>query len=650
MTRRITAQARRKVQMTMRKYMEDEINAVFHPLPGTGKTTGFIKNVADLDVQASLLQPTRKLRKEAVEKAEAHGISYVNIPSFPDSSPLMDEDSAWYSSRAENWYSRGMPPREIYERIGDDIPENEDAYKAAINEDWSDVQLLIGDVHHLYLDTVVQDRVLAIDDVDPVQKLTSTYVLDPEHRNFDDALQDEISEYLVQHQFPVTTLHELESASSSKQQRCLQIAQQNPSWKDIPDTHHVRSKTSEVVQAICRATDYDTRTDWLKYWDRCISGAIKKVAYQGGGVLGITSIPTHVDQCSALYVLDATPNRPLLDQWHQDLNMMTRYEGCLDGREAHYLEEMGYKVFQTSNYLNSRHGYNRPTTSSRVKQMKEMMEDALGEEPAVIDSLSMHEQYDFWEDDTNEGTHFAETRGINDFADKNVGLVAGTTHYGDDYIKRYAAYCGVDATVERPEGEEGTWQDPVSREIHAHMTEAEVFQAMMRFGRNTDGEKYIWIDTKCIPDFVPRTKPAQGVDNLVVKNKGSVMDVWEKLDEGLTSAKELAQDSEFSLRSIYRALEELTERGYVRVEKDSGHYNADEFEKAASNLADGADVTEQLTSALSTSTIRKCQKLQDHRTTERDLHGHVVEAMGISASSPIPEDFDSGQLALTQFN
>jgi hypothetical protein len=108
----------------------------------------------------------------------------------------------------------------------------------------------------------------------------------------------------------------------------------------------------------------------------------------------------------------------------------------------------------------------------------------------------------------DEPMRYGNLLGSNQFDTTRVGAVIGSSHYGDGYIGKWAAYAGEAATL----GTDARGQDEQGRmtqleygetgdRIHEHM-KTETLQAMFRFGRDGDGAT-VYVDSDVLPDWVP---------------------------------------------------------------------------------------------------------------------------------------------------
>jgi DNA-binding Lrp family transcriptional regulator len=186
--------------------------------------------------------------------------------------------------------------------------------------------------------------------------------------------------------------------------------------------------------------------------------------------------------------------------------------------------------------------------------------------------------------------HFGNLKGSNEFKTSRLGAVVGSRHYGDGFIKKWGALMG--ENVER--GEEkgvGLSYGEAGDKIHRHMTEHEVAQALLRFGRDGNGA-VVYVATSKIPDWIPREATVEDSDTKdVVKRTRSDAErevIREITDEGRQTAGELSEVVDVTRRQVYNITEKLEEEGLVERENIGNGYEFAPTDDAAdaSDLAD----------------------------------------------------------------
>lgn len=577
---------RYKVEASQAEMMEQGIHGNIPAYPNSGKSFGFIKNAAEMDEPITLLQPNRDLRDESASIAEEEfNLDVLDLPSFPHDSPLMDETSEWYNENVVGWYERGMPPRMINQRV--ETPD-EDEYQRKLDLDWGTMQMLVGDPVHSFLDRVNASRHVAMDDIDVYESFVSKY-------EFGDQQQaKEIREYIEHHALDLedeqnkagipdeplpTSVSMLLNASQEMKDLIFKYTENNPSWKDIPDTEHVTASTSRFIHVVTAKAAWQHRVEWTET-DPCISEGIKimGVFVPEDDVALIGQLPNNLRQAETVLMMSATPVYPVLRTFFGDLDLpastvdpLTKTE-----KELYFGEYLNMKIYQTTDYLRPSSGDNSVPLDRLIDQIYAYLEHpSTNGYPLIISSKKfleravpiLKEEFDWFTDE--HYIHFAKAIGTNQFEEVTDCIVFGCPHYGDDYVRQVAAFCGDrDAEPIRKKHEPTRWSTEISQEVYQDMTAGSVFQALMRVGRSTDEETTVWVESSAIPKYVPRIK--MDVHSLT---DTEVM-VMEQLTDNQKTIPEVYESIDRAWTTVYSAMDRLKDLGMVRV-ADTGKHNAD---------------------------------------------------------------------------
>ena len=265
--------------------------------------------------------------------------------------------------------------------------------------------------------------------------------------------------------------------------------------------------------------------------------------------------------------LDGTPQKSL---WGAATGLNFREERVVLKEEmAHYLHDvMGIEVVDLSDgaksYSSGKHLY--PDTDGAITLAAELKH---GVKPGVISTKKALQEYDDTDilRSANGTMNYGSMLSSNDFEDKEVGVILGSKHPGDDVFKKWGALMGygVEANRNNDTGE-GYGLDlnygPVGNDILYHFREDQVLQAILRFGRSskTNGatvylnhEAYPeWIDGEKlqIPSFINSEKKRKVISELRTGKPMSVGD--------------LKQATGVSRSHIRNVLRTLTNRGDIR--------------------------------------------------------------------------------------
>jgi len=282
--------------------------------------------------------------------------------------------------------------------------------------------------------------------------------------------------------------------------------------------------------------------------------------------------------------LDGTPT-PYL--WEVATGCDLTHRVVLEGRRAEYVEHaLGYRIVQTSEYSRPYHNLDHINTA-RDGALLRAIRHRHGEAPGVItssaaliewdrdDLIDLDKRPDRWavtDGPVDEPMRYGNLLGSNQFDTTRVGAVIGSSHYGDGYIGKWAAYAGEAATL----GTDARGQDEQGRmtqleygetgdRIHEHM-KTETLQAMFRFGRDGNGAT-VYVDSDVLPDWVPvhgHGEVATTCDGL----RGTI-EALEDLDGPSTTAEIEDHDAvQITPQAIRNRLETLREAGALVTRPD----------------------------------------------------------------------------------
>jgi predicted transcriptional regulator len=188
-------------------------------------------------------------------------------------------------------------------------------------------------------------------------------------------------------------------------------------------------------------------------------------------------------------------------------------------------------------------------------------------EPALISTAKAISQYE------QEGIlahigrreHYGNLKGSNQFQEERVGIVAGSQHYGDDYVERWGALSG--EHIERVGDGKGMDLDygEFGNKILRQMREHEVLQAVLRFGRN-EQPTTIFVHTAALPEWVP--VGAKGMIDTWSKGKEEIIEVLESEAANEWRTADVSEKVSISKRQVRTNLNQLANDGYVEKQKE----------------------------------------------------------------------------------
>ncbi|MFC6992718.1 hypothetical protein ACFQH3_13780 [Haladaptatus sp. GCM10025707] len=522
--------------------------ALFHALPGAGKTSGSIAAAAETNTPLTLLLPrgNREQYREAREWADQHHLTHFTLPSAHRDCPTFTgEHGENWRERVRDLHARGVPPVALHTHaeqwFGRPLPCNEDGacpYSVEWEFDSDAYGVLLGHYGHAYVPTVVAGRAVAIDEF-PEQAFTTSFSDDPAVAGPPD--DPVVNAYLrEQPALPFADIADLDAALTDPN-RAAEVADAL-TWfatnglRDDP-AHAASSKSGHALAAhatfvrLATGADADALSDLDIECQACGDGwwRVTLPNDEGYAVVGATNSghravhihrPPVFDYATALLALDGTPTHGM---WEDVLDTdLTTRQVLIDDECAEYVRDtLGLRVIQTTKNAH-------PVSSSEHVSPKDAA--ALFDEirathdqtPRVITSRNackalQNADEELFPDDLlpdylrgsdpdGGGRWYGDLLGSNRHKQARLGVVYGSRHYGDAYVKFWTALAGESVvTPDRSDPDArgmglsyGDYGDRVLR----HMREHQTVQAVLRFGRDGDGAT-VYVHTGALPDWFP---------------------------------------------------------------------------------------------------------------------------------------------------
>lgn len=575
------------VRMKTRDALEKAIEAnrpkqVIEAPPGSGKTTETAKLAAELD-DAKLTFLTGRGVDEQYEyvrdrTVEAGGSAFI-LPALERDCPAAcGECGDVPEERIEKMRNRGLTPKEVhiyYERwFDDEIPCREDG-ECPYQAKWSgfepdEYDIIIGHYNHGHLPTVTMGRTTVVDEFPDAYEYSpdglpkgaiTRYLQSSDHLPFDDYAD------LMEHR-----------AEGMKRAEALAYYQTEGVSRSIEaasfEGGHVMLPFIVFTLLAGPGNDLGNGIEHVRFPDdnRRVGIYNRELDY-----IGIINPPDWFASggSKGLVGLDATPT---MQMWRVAVGTraMKRNRVLSDDEMREYISDgLGLDIVKTS------HGM-KPYAGGEyvnVEQDGSLLEWVRHHErtkPSLISSLSAWRQYQEagLDEHIDQFTNYGNVLGSNKFKEKRVGVVTGSMHYGDDYIKHWGAYAGVAVERQAIDDSKPAKGDNLSYgagdPIHEHMTENTVYQAILRFGRDGRGAR-VYVHTDAIPDWVPHR------EGIIVKTwsdgEREVIETLCKLGEQEWTTAELAEHIDsVGKRQLRNILHTFVERGYLSRRIDGNRY------------------------------------------------------------------------------
>jgi len=216
---------------------------------------------------------------------------------------------------------------------------------------------------------------------------------------------------------------------------------------------------------------------------------------------------------SGVVALDGTPTEA---KWQLLLGEDLRTTYVRGDEWNHYLrDKLKLKLYQTTEnpkpYMSTEGTY---LTPEKDLVLLEWIRAREGRRPALITSKTALAEYESRLSDIGGSLsdlvgatgYYNALKGTNDFAQERLGVVIGSRHLGDGYLKKWAAF--MDETtgrVMRDDGNASRGADlrytGIGNELLRGMQDNETLQAVMRFGRDGVGAT-VYVHTGALPAWV----------------------------------------------------------------------------------------------------------------------------------------------------
>ncbi|MFD1563094.1 hypothetical protein ACFR99_05995 [Haloarchaeobius amylolyticus] len=566
-------QARDRCQRIINKSLADGEHVLVDALPAMGKSSGVIRGAANTGTPLTVFAPRHDLYEEYTRWCEQEDLTSRQLPSFHEDCPTASgEFGEEWKNKVLTLYERGAMPHEIHNHasrhFGEELPCDKEGacpFKKRWDFDPDEYDVLIGHYSHAYKPQTVENRIAVFDESpvddfvqkfngDEVTKAVSAYLDDAEDPPFDEFTDlvenrgESVDRDTAREWFNKQTL-------TRDGQRVLANA------KD--DAHALSPVLAYTVFAA-----KDLGNGWESVTVDAQTNSSIDTSYiaardRSSGDLFLVNPPALADAIGVVG-LDGTA---IPELWHLVVDDQLEHQRVLDDDERReYISEcLNYTVIQTAQtskpYSGGQHV--KPVQDRELFDAIARREDT---SPALITSKTAISQYQEKGSLSSVGSmkNYGGFKGSNEFDDERVGIIAGSPHYGDDYVKRWGALA--DERVERRgygmDTDYGTFGNLVLRNMREHS----VFQALMRYGRDDDGAT-VYVHTAALPDWIPIEE--RGEVELWSDGMSEVVDELLSLDhdgQGLTTT-EIAEETSISERMVRDHLSKLEEYGLAKKDK-----------------------------------------------------------------------------------
>jgi len=540
-------------------------------LPTMGKSYGAIKAAADTGEQVTVLTGRGQKEQYAQFKdwAAEFGLSYYQLPSFTHDCPTAaGEHGEEWAEKVDGWYRRGATPQVIHAyaedllgrplpcQCDDDGNHTECPYASKWRFDADEYDVLIGHYTHAYKPEVTTGRVAVLDEF-PAGAYETTLS--------GTTLQGAVSYWLDRTDaVPFDSYTDLVENRTDDGRRADALAylldgELESDERHVLDDHAAHADAPLIVFTLLAGDDLGNGFEKAGFAD-----ARTGVFNRATGEVSVLRPPA-LDYATGVVALDGTPTKRM---WELSLGgRLNRRQVLQDGERAEYIRDaLNLNLVRTTEYVKPYNSAGHVHAEEDAALLERIAEEH-GERPGVITTTTAEEEYDAAGvlDAVDETKHYGNVLGSNEFAEKRLGAVVGSNHYGDDYIQKWGAYAG-EAVERNDEKGAGLSYGPFGDDVLAHMRDHDTLQAAMRFGRDGNGA-VVYVHTDTLPEWVP------------LAGEGRVVSTWSDgmrqvvravEDLGTAPTTEIAAHPEVSVgrRQVFDHLETLRRRGVLDREQD----------------------------------------------------------------------------------
>lgn len=563
---------RERTKYVIQQAIYDEQHVLAQSPPNAGKTTSVFDIAVQTDKPLTYLAKRIDLYEQAISLCESRNIEYELVPSPHRDCPAFDKDSSTCDPLAVKLYNLGISAAEIH--TSPELPCSPDC---GYMETWDGfdpeaTDIVIGHYTHAYTQSVIEDRVVIVDEfpgnaferefTDHEQEITNFL------QNADGLPFEDFFDPIEQRDRQFDQAHEwfLDNGVTADPETI----------KDLEDGERYHTLTPFLVYSMLMAVDHGNGfelptlnfldPDHENYPDDIDRNRAVAIDRERAELFVLTQ-PDLTD-ARAVVGLDGTPTPKL---WELATGVDLDHEQVLpnaDARNKYLREAFGITIKQANDNLKSYHYGN--VTLNRDVGLLYGVEVVEKEFPSVITAENARKQYERSEatEHIDEMTNFANVLSSNDFSQKVVGVIQGCPHPGDHVLKRWGAYLGhtIEADGEGIDRTYGEFGDAV----YEHFVHNQVLQAVLRFGRNTSvGDATVYVNTAALPDWV---EVGEKVEPTLfnTENKRAVADFLRERGSKGATKREIADSVNITKRTVETYLSDWTDNAIVITDYGTG--------------------------------------------------------------------------------
>lgn len=557
---------------------DDHHATLFEALPSAGKSYSALRAALETEQTITILTGRHELQGQFKSWCEEMGLDGKIIPSFPRDCPSANGTHGdGLAEAVMKRYGNGTTSKILHERapeiFGHPLPcsvGGECPYTQAmkmLNPASHDV--LIGHYTHGHIDKVVCNRKVVIDEFPK-----TAYLTELDGINLHLAIGNWLNN---QDEIPYSSFNDLieNRSNNSRRATALEWFREDGTELDYygaAETESSHAVAPLVVKLLLTSDPFQDGYHWeFADLDRGRTGVFN---YEENSVHILQ--PPDLTCADGVIALDGTPTKEL---WELVLGMKLEHRRLLsnDERRAYIRDILGLEIYQTS--LKTRpYSSGNYVTVERDRLLLNAINAKHDEKPAIITSMKA-----LYGGGTNQSANYSTAGllelvdvskhrgnliGSNKFKEYRLGVIIGSSHYGDSYIEKWSALAG--KVVERSGKGNNLTYGEFGDKVHRHMTEHNTVQEILRFGRDAGGA-VVYVDTSRIPDWIPIIEKRNAIKRWSPGMK-KILRALEVLGECRTSELVDYLEGELSEQHIRNRLHRLCERGVVAKRREGRGY------------------------------------------------------------------------------
>lgn len=568
---------RARTEELIRNAVESQESILIDSPPSSGKTTSTFKIAREVEETIVYLTQREDLYDQAAHKCEENGCSYKVIPSPHRNCAAFDEDSQAYNPEAVSLYQLGISAAKIHAHLDLDCSPDCEYMQRWDDFESESVDVIIGHYKHAYLTSIVENRVVIIDEFpgDAFERefynadsMISRFLQNSPQMPYDDFLD------LTNHQDDFDRFEEayrwFERNGVGTNDRAIVAAHENNRYHTLAP--FLAFSLLNMVNTGCGID-----IPWFTVHPDGIDAGFEKSSKFRGldrdrrvvfeRLKQSVHVLTPPDLSSARGVvgLDGTPTKMMWDlATGEDFESVSVVDA--ESMNDYVRNILGVTIKQTNMNLKPYHGGH--ITPERDEGILLGVEVAEGQKPSLIapkNALEVYQEAGIL-DRAKQSVNYARVLSSNTLKGETVGVIHGSPHPGDNPIKKWAGYLGI--PVEGTgKGMDRTYGD-LADDIYHHFVHNQVFQAILRFGRG-ESDATVYVNTAALPDQITPEATVR-VELFDRENKRAIADHLREVGATETTVQDIEMKLDISESTIRRRLEDFIDAGLVSTEDQPG--------------------------------------------------------------------------------